>query len=125
MLTADLSATMQREFTAKQIQEKMSSMKADWATSNPSLPSPTGNLPKVPYPAHYDVMLEYWGSKVGYQRESLMSTDDVEQTTLDLESDATEDIDKDEPTQQQNKRQKKKSGKSHSEAIEAGFNAMK
>ncbi|KAF0746690.1 hypothetical protein AaE_008023, partial [Aphanomyces astaci] len=65
-----------REFVAKQVQDKFAKMKTEWSASKPSLPSPTGNLSKAQLPMHYGIMLEYWRTKVGYKRESLMSTDD-------------------------------------------------
>ncbi|KAF0748214.1 hypothetical protein AaE_007426, partial [Aphanomyces astaci] len=77
MLATELSLSMQREFTSKQVQDKFAKMKTEWSISKPSLPSPTGNCALQPVPMHYDVMLEYWGEKAGYQREALMSTDDI------------------------------------------------
>ncbi|RHZ39690.1 hypothetical protein DYB26_014751, partial [Aphanomyces astaci] len=77
MLATKLSVSMEREFTAKQVQDKLAKMKSEWSLSKPSLASPTRNETKPPQPMHFDVMLEYWGDKIGYKRESLMSTDDV------------------------------------------------
>ncbi|ETW05277.1 hypothetical protein H310_04235 [Aphanomyces invadans] len=77
MLATELSVAMKREFTAKQVQDKLAKMKTEWSLSKPSLAAPTGNTPLALEPLHYEVMLEYWGEKVGFQRESLMSTDDV------------------------------------------------
>ncbi|ETV66228.1 hypothetical protein H257_17270 [Aphanomyces astaci] len=55
----------------------LAKMKSEWSLSKPSLASPTGNATKPPQPIHFDAMLEYWGDKIGYKRESLMSTDDI------------------------------------------------
>ncbi|KAF0750648.1 hypothetical protein AaE_006635 [Aphanomyces astaci] len=77
MLATELSVVMQREFTAKQVQDKLAKMKTEWSLSKPTLPAPTGNSPRALLPLHYDVMLDYWGEKAGFRRESLISTDDT------------------------------------------------
>ncbi|ETV63810.1 hypothetical protein, variant [Aphanomyces astaci] len=108
-------------------------MKAAWVISKPSSPSQTGNAALSPLPLHYDVMLEYWSAKKGYQRESLMSTD----VTDDKRNDYSDDIDiKDEHDlkdqsddetsyERRKKRSKVVKPKKHSEALEAGFLALK
>ncbi|KAH9090542.1 hypothetical protein Ae201684P_014341 [Aphanomyces euteiches] len=53
---------------------------------NPANPSPTGNLVKEAPPLHFDVMQEYWGSKRGYLREPLMTTDDVSEEDFDSQN---------------------------------------
>ncbi|KAG9399279.1 hypothetical protein AC1031_012233 [Aphanomyces cochlioides] len=78
MLAAELSVDMQSEFTPKQAQDKLAKMKVEWSVSNPSLAQPTGHSARPPQPQHFDIMMEFWGSKVGYQRESLLTTDDDE-----------------------------------------------
>ncbi|RHY11768.1 hypothetical protein DYB36_001829 [Aphanomyces astaci] len=145
MLATKLSVSMEREFTAKQVQDKLAKMKSEWSLSKPSLASPTGNATKPPQPMHFDVMLEYWGDKIGYKRESLMSTDDVSeddslQNSTDMIGDAVDlsfvadDDDakeiKIEMAEEPSKKKQKKSSrdakaKSQSESLEAGFNAIK
>ncbi|CAK4679204.1 unnamed protein product [Aphanomyces euteiches] len=77
MLASELSTDIRRTFTAKQVQEKLSRLKSEWACSTPKKQKPTGNDVLQPPPAYYDLMQEYWGSKQGYRRESLLSTDDT------------------------------------------------
>ncbi|ETV68323.1 hypothetical protein H257_15645 [Aphanomyces astaci] len=77
MLAAELSVAMESDYTVAQVQDKFSKLKTTWAMTKPSNPSDTGNAPLAPLPPHYDIMLEFWGSKKGYQRESLMSTDAI------------------------------------------------
>ncbi|KAG9406203.1 hypothetical protein AC1031_020407 [Aphanomyces cochlioides] len=76
LLASELSVDMRRVFTQRQVKDKLAKMKSEWSKSNPSTPLPTGNDSARFVPAHYDVMLEYWGDKDGYRRESLMTTDD-------------------------------------------------
>ncbi|ETV78742.1 hypothetical protein H257_07585 [Aphanomyces astaci] len=129
MLAAELSVEMQREFVAKQVQDKFAKMKTEWSVSKPSLPSPTGNLSKAQLPMHYDIMLEYWGTKVGNKRESLMSTDDcIEDDNVVVLDDEEDDVEikTEEP---QKKKQKKnnveKKPKDAAASLEAGFNSIK
>ena len=50
-------------------------MKSEWSKSKPNAPKQTGNEFSRLMPAHYDLMLEFWGNKVGYRRDSLMTTE--------------------------------------------------
>ncbi|KAF0706623.1 hypothetical protein AaE_014022 [Aphanomyces astaci] len=99
MLATELSVSMEREFTAKQVQDKLAKMKSEWSLSKPRLARPTGNATKPPQPMHFDVILEYWGEEIEMAEE---------------------------PSK---KKQKKSSrdakAKSQSESLEAGFNAIK
>ncbi|KAG9404993.1 hypothetical protein AC1031_004096 [Aphanomyces cochlioides] len=77
LLASEMTIALKRSFDSKQVQDKvLSKMKADWAMSNPSLPAQTGNDAKGIQPAYFDIMMEYWSDKKGYQREPLFSTDD-------------------------------------------------
>ncbi|KAF0707564.1 hypothetical protein AaE_013548 [Aphanomyces astaci] len=122
MLAAELSLAMEREYTVLQIQDKLAKLKTAWSTSKPTLPGPTGNEAKQAPPQYYDIMLEYWGDKVGFQRESLMSTDDVdkeEPKILDVDS-ADE-----KPATKRAKREANPPARRQGDALEAGFNAIK
>ncbi|ETV74869.1 hypothetical protein H257_10908 [Aphanomyces astaci] len=110
-LRCELSVSMEREFTVLQIQDKLAKLKTEWSMSKPSLPAPTGNVKKVALPQFYDVMLEYWGEKVGFQRESLMSTDDAN----DYDGGAMD------PAEKSHVSVSRRPG----DAIEAGLNAVK
>ncbi|KAG9399539.1 hypothetical protein AC1031_011935 [Aphanomyces cochlioides] len=55
----------------------------------PKKQKPTGNDVLEPLPVYYDLMEEYWGSKLGYRRESLLSTDE----TITCDSSTEEVID--------------------------------
>ncbi|ETV75296.1 hypothetical protein H257_10479 [Aphanomyces astaci] len=110
MLAVELSIEMQREFVAKQVQDKFAKMKTEWSVSKTSLPSPTGNLSKPQLPMHYDIMLEYWGTKAGFKRESLMSTDDCIE---------------DDKVVKQKKNNVEKKPKDSAASLEAGFNSIK
>ncbi|KAG9411267.1 hypothetical protein AC1031_016906 [Aphanomyces cochlioides] len=93
ILAAELSAEMRREFSAKQCQDKFARMKAEWSVSKPTFPAPTGNDELPPQPLHYEIMQEYWGTKLGFQREYLMATDDcsdAEVASVGLESSESE-----------------------------------
>ncbi|CAK4949102.1 unnamed protein product [Aphanomyces euteiches] len=63
MLASELCTDIRRTFTAKQVQEKLSRLKSEWACSTPKKQKPTGNDVLQPPPAYFDLMQEYWGSK--------------------------------------------------------------
>ncbi|KAF0724528.1 hypothetical protein Ae201684P_012628 [Aphanomyces euteiches] len=90
MLAAELSVTMERDYNVAQVQDKFSKLKAAWALSKPSIPGPTGNEDSMPMPQDYDVMLEYWGDKLGFQRDSLMSTDAITSESVEFPHDEDE-----------------------------------
>ncbi|KAG9415178.1 hypothetical protein AC1031_008611 [Aphanomyces cochlioides] len=143
MLAAELSLAMNREFSVVQVQDKFQKMKAAWSLSKPSNPSPTGNDCKPPLPANFEIMQEYWGSKAGYRRESLMSTDDSNDDELASKHDVVpnkkrllDDLieselsdDEKHPDNQKPSKQKKQSNrtktKTQGKSLEAGFNAIK
>ncbi|KAH9179413.1 hypothetical protein AeNC1_017319, partial [Aphanomyces euteiches] len=52
---------MKRLYTAKQVKDKWAKMKSEWSKSKPNAPKQTGNEFSRLMPAHYDLMLEYWG----------------------------------------------------------------
>ncbi|ETW01381.1 hypothetical protein, variant [Aphanomyces invadans] len=101
--------------------------------TKPSNPSDTGNGPLAPLPPHYDIMLEFWGAKKGFQRESLMSTDAIivdganssDETQLKRENGSDDDSDIDKPQERRKKRAKTTKATSQGEALEAGFLAIK
>ncbi|ETV78073.1 hypothetical protein H257_08282 [Aphanomyces astaci] len=76
MLASELSIDVNRVYSAKQVKDKFTNMRSEWALTKPSLPRPTGNDVVINAPAHFACMLEYWGSKDGFRRESLFSTDE-------------------------------------------------
>ncbi|KAH9146712.1 hypothetical protein LEN26_004935 [Aphanomyces euteiches] len=132
LLASELSLDMKREFTAKQVQDKFAKLKSEWSLSRPTASLPTGNCDLRPKPAHYDLMMEYWGEKLGYQRESLMATDDMNEASADGQGDDTLDeyseaTDCDEIKNNDKKRPAKKAKRknSQSKALESGFNAVK
>ncbi|KAH9097042.1 hypothetical protein Ae201684P_011771 [Aphanomyces euteiches] len=137
MLASELSVAMEREFTVGQIQDMLSKMRASWALSKPSNPKPTGNLPAPPPPLHYEIMEEYWGSKLGLQRDSLMTTDGVDDTELEeqsyrMEKESTKEYSDEssfeihQPTQKKIKKSSRDGkAKSQGDSLEAGFNAIK
>ncbi|KAH9104778.1 hypothetical protein AeMF1_019271, partial [Aphanomyces euteiches] len=137
ILAAELSAEMRREFTAKQCQDKFARMKAERSVSKPTIPAPTGNDELPPQPLHFEIMQDYWGTKLGFQRESLLATDDcsdAEVASVGLDSSESEKNINNERVKRMNdttisNRERKKAKREHvktqSEALEAGFNAMK
>ncbi|ETV74818.1 hypothetical protein H257_10879 [Aphanomyces astaci] len=139
MLATELSVVMQREFTAKQVQDKLAKMKTEWSLSKPTLPAPTGNSPQTLLPLDYDVMLDYWGEKAGFRRESLMSTDDVSDEEISTDKNdnnpdnaslSDDERYAGEKAQQPEQNKIKTNGKSKkttspSESLEAGFTAIK
>ncbi|KAG9412324.1 hypothetical protein AC1031_015250 [Aphanomyces cochlioides] len=136
-LASELSARMKREFTVKHIQNKFSKLQQEWSKSNPSLPTPTGNVPLEKPPAYFDIMMEYWGSKPGYRRETLMSSDPQAASSgvesdvdYDCDFDEGHDFDSEEESQQVLEHQKKKckkmtKAKTQAETLESGFQAVK
>ncbi|KAG9415750.1 hypothetical protein AC1031_000128 [Aphanomyces cochlioides] len=124
MLAAELSLSMTKEFSVAQVQDKFQKLKTAWSSSNPTLPTPTGNLPKLPPPQHFDLMMEYWGSKfkreIGHSDRKIISCDSikVEKTEIVIESD------EDRPQKRKKKNQQAKT-KNSSDALEADFNAIK
>ncbi|CAK4670427.1 unnamed protein product, partial [Aphanomyces euteiches] len=75
MVASELSIEMKRLYTAKQVKDKWAKMKSEWSKSKPNAPKQTGNEFSRLMPAHYDLMLEYWGNRVGYRRDSLKTTE--------------------------------------------------
>ncbi|ETV87890.1 hypothetical protein H257_01305 [Aphanomyces astaci] len=118
MLAAELSVSMEQDDSVAQIQDKS---------------QPAGNAAFLPLSLHYDVMLEYCSAKKGYQRESLMSTDvrdDKRNDCSDVidvkdEHDLKDQSDDETSYERRKKRSKVVKPKSHSEALEAGFLALK
>ncbi len=92
-----MCSRMCRVFTVKQCQDKMIYLRGQWALSEPSIPSPTGNpdedTNESKLPLHYDFMLEYLGGKQGYPRDSLFTTDDGKSDVeVDIEVEGKDDI---------------------------------
>ncbi|ETV63856.1 hypothetical protein H257_19208 [Aphanomyces astaci] len=126
MLAAELSVAIESDYT-------FSKLKTTWAMTKPSNPSDTGNAPVAPLPPHYDIMLEFSGSKKGYQRESLMSTDAIitdatnssDEAQVKREHSSDDDYDSDKPPERRKKREKVTKASSQGGALEAGFLAIK
>ncbi|KAH9081315.1 hypothetical protein LEN26_021381 [Aphanomyces euteiches] len=57
LLASAMTIALKRSFDSKQVQDKLSKMKADWSMSNPSLPAQTGNDTKGIQPAYFDIMM--------------------------------------------------------------------
>ncbi|KDO25337.1 hypothetical protein SPRG_09162 [Saprolegnia parasitica CBS 223.65] len=65
-LVAELSRVMGRKFTVKQVSNKMTRMRGQWAHYKTSMLA--GNEPVIP-PVHFDIMAEYWSEEPGVQRK--------------------------------------------------------
>ncbi|KAG9398191.1 hypothetical protein AC1031_014790 [Aphanomyces cochlioides] len=120
-LASELSARMKREFTVKHIQNKFSKLQQEWSKSNPSLPTPTGNVPLEKPPAYFDIMMEYWGAASSGVESDL---------DYDCDFDEGHDFDSEEESQQVLEHQKKKrkkmtKAKTQAETLESGFQAVK
>ncbi|KAG9408728.1 hypothetical protein AC1031_020572 [Aphanomyces cochlioides] len=73
MLAAELSTAMQREYDHNQVQKKLHQLRKMWF--HPKYRA-TGNGRNVrSKPQYFDIMFEYWGSKLGYSQETLLSSD--------------------------------------------------
>ncbi|KAG9397931.1 hypothetical protein AC1031_016349 [Aphanomyces cochlioides] len=136
LLASEMTIALKRSFDSKQVQDKLtvSKMKADWAMSNPSLPAQTGNDAKCIQPAYFDIMMEYWSDKKGYQRESLFSTDDPNDDddnsshgSDSASSDSEQELSQSKRRRVKNtmKKTQEKKQRSQAEAIESGFAAVK
>ncbi|RLO12394.1 hypothetical protein DYB28_014389, partial [Aphanomyces astaci] len=120
MLAAELSVAMESDYTVAQVQDKPSNP-SDW------------DAPLAPLSPHYDIMLEFWVSKKGYQRESLMSTyaiiadgtNALDEAQVKREHSSDDDYDSDKPPERRKKRAKVTRASSQGEALEAGFLAIK
>ncbi|ETV65969.1 hypothetical protein H257_17447 [Aphanomyces astaci] len=126
MLAAELSVATEKEYSVAQVQDKFAKMKSAWSLSKPSNAIETGNAPSAPLPPHYDVMLEYWSDKKGYQRESLMSTDENEIVNhINVKQESGSECEEEMLRSRKKKKSNPSKSKSHSEALEAGFMAIK
>ncbi|ETV69988.1 hypothetical protein H257_14357 [Aphanomyces astaci] len=88
LLAAELSVEVDQVLSAEQVQNKLHELKKKWL--NPKVKA-TGNGSAVrTKPQYFDIMFEYWGTKLGYSHSSLLSSDpdvdvDSEVSTLSLD----------------------------------------
>ncbi|KAF0703291.1 hypothetical protein AaE_015446 [Aphanomyces astaci] len=88
LLAAELSVEEDQVLSAEQVQNKLHELKKKWF--NPKVKA-TGNGSAVrTKPQYFDIMFEYWGTKLGYSHSSLLSSDpdvdvDGEVSTLSLD----------------------------------------
>ncbi|ETV74632.1 hypothetical protein H257_10765 [Aphanomyces astaci] len=88
LLAAELSVEVDQVLSAEQVQNKLHEVKKKWF--NPKVMA-TGNGSAVrTKPQYFDIMFEYWGTKLGYSHSSLLSSDpdvdvDGEVSTLSLD----------------------------------------
>ncbi|KAF0728571.1 hypothetical protein Ae201684P_017008 [Aphanomyces euteiches] len=80
-LACELSLQMVTPFDASQVQNKLHDLRKKW-TSPKHKATGNGDLVKTK-PQYYDILNDYWGSKEGLSRTSLLSTDVVALETND------------------------------------------
>ncbi|ETV89886.1 hypothetical protein H310_15274 [Aphanomyces invadans] len=118
----------EKEFSVAQVQDKFLKMKAAWALTKTWSSSKTGNGPASALPLHYDVMMEFWSDKKGFQRYSLMSTDEAlvePKNEIKQEQELKSDSETDKSFTRPPKTIKAAKPKSYSEALDAGLMATK
>ncbi|KAF0702464.1 hypothetical protein AaE_015909 [Aphanomyces astaci] len=111
---------MNRCFTSKQVKDKVIHQIAVGVGIVETVVAVPGNAIPVQLPAHFDSMMEFWGSKDGFRRESLFSTDDEPLVSVD-----SSDGDDEKKVFSRQSSSKGAKSKSEADVLEAGLVAVK